>query len=169
MKTNRKNQLARLHILLEEQGIDEDTKREIYATYGVASAAYMTDYQLAHLIGQLEGRNMGAAPVVKARQDVGPETRRLRSQCLTIITGNPDAADPRKRGLGIPNDWAIINPFVQNHAGARLNQLSDGSLGDLAKKLRAIRDSGWRYRTKETAPAPVAPVFVMPANPKNVN
>lgn len=164
MKTNRDGLLARLHILLKEQGVDNDTKREIYASYGVTTAADMTDYQLGHLCSRLEGREVGPAPVIRPRQDVSPETRRLRSQCLKLITGSPAPANLKLRGLGLPNDWTVINPFVQHHAGATLNRLSDDDLMDFVKKLRKIRDSGWFYRpprpaaetpTERTAPAVV--------------
>lgn len=171
----RNNQLARLHILLNEQGVDNDTKCEIYASYGVGSSKDMTDYQLRHLIARLEGHDLGPAPTIQARQDVSSETRRLRSQCLKLITGSPAPANPKLRGLGIPNDWTIINPFVQYHAGARLNQLSDSGLADFVKKLRKIRDSGWFYRSPQPGAepprqtAPVAPVLVIPTNNNTIN
>lgn len=167
----RNNQLARLHILLNKQGIDNETKREIYAAYGVTSSRDMTDHQLGHLIARLEGRNMGPAPAIPARQEVSAETRRLRSQCLKLITGSPDDPNQRARGLGVPNRWDVINTFILNHAGARLNQLSDGSLMAFVKKLRAIRDrdGGWRYHAKEATPAPVAPVLVISTTSKIVN
>lgn len=164
MKTYRDSQLARLHVLLKEQGVDDDTKREMYASYGVTTAADMTDYQLGHLCRRLEGEEVGPAPVIRPRQDVSPETRRLRSQCLKLITGSPAPTNPKLRGLGLPNDWAVINPFVQHHTGAMLNQLSDGALLNFVRKLRKIRDSGWFYRpprpaaetpTERTAPAVV--------------
>ena len=149
MKTYRNNRLAKLHILLQQQGVDADTKADIYATYGVTTAADMTDSQLSHLVGRLENRDMGQAYTIPPRRDVSPETRRLRSQCLKLITGSPAPANPRLRGLGLPNDWAVINPFVQRHAGAMLNQLSDGALMKFVKKLRKIRDSGWFYRAPQ--------------------
>lgn len=149
MKTYRDRLLAKLHILLQQQGVDDDTKAEMYAGYGVTTAADMTDSQLSHLVGRLENRDMGQAYTIPPRGDVSPETRRLRSQCLKLMTGSPSAVNPRARGLGIPNDWAIINPFVQHHAGAMLNQLSDGSLINFVKKLRKIRDSGWFYRQQQ--------------------
>ena len=92
---------------------------------------------------------MGQAYPRPPRRDGSPETRRLRSQCLKLITGSPAPANPRLRGLGLPNDWAVINPFVQHHAGAMLNQLSDGALMKFVKKLRKIRDSGWFYRAPQ--------------------
>lgn len=163
MKTYRDSLLAKLHILIKEQGIDDETKRTMYAGYGVETAADMTDYQLSHLIARLEGREVGSGFVIPFRREVGPETRRLRSQCLKLITGSPDAAVLRMRGLGLPNDWTIINPFVQHHAGALLNQLSDGSLIDFVRKLRKIRDSGWRYRSPEKPGRKQEPAVVLVA------
>lgn len=150
MRTYRDNLLARLHILLQQQGVDDDTKAEMYAGYGVTTAADMTNFQLSHLVGRLEGRAMSPSYAIPPRREVSDETRRLRSQCLKLMTGSASAVNPRARGLGIPNDWTIINPFVQHHAGAMLNQLSDGALIDFVKKLRKIRDSGWFYRPKQT-------------------
>lgn len=164
MKTYRDGLLAKLHILFKEQGVDDDIKREIYTSYGVTTAADMTDYQLGHLCLRLEGREVGTAPVIRPRQEVSPETRRLRSQCLALMTKSPTPASPKLRGLGLPNDWAVINPFVQHHAGATLNKLSDGALMDLVKKLRKIRDSGWFYRpprpAAETTTDQAAPAVV---------
>lgn len=162
MKTYRDSLLAKLHILLQQQGVDDDTKAEMYAGYGVTTAADMTNFQLSHLVGRLEGRAMGGAPVARPYVEAGPETRRLRSQCLKLMTGSPAAVNPRTRGLGIPNDWAIINPFVQHHAGALLNQLSDGALIDFVKKLRKIRDSGWFYRTQQAErPAQPSALYIV--------
>lgn len=152
MKTYRDSLLAKLHILLKEQGVDETTKRVMYAGYGVETAADLTAPQLRHLVGTLAGEVvLEAVP-----RPVSNETRRLQSQCLALMTKSPDPADVKKRGLGLPNDWAVINPFVQHHAGATLNHLSDGALIDFVKKLRKIRDSGWFYnapRPDENRPA----------------
>lgn len=171
MKTERNRLLGRLHLLLKEQGVDNDTKREIYASYGVETAADMTNYQLLHLIARLEGYKVGPAPVIPPRRDVGPETRRLRSQCLALMTKSPAPVDIKRRGLGLPNDWSVINPFVQHHTGAMLNQLSDGALIDFIKKLRKIRDSGWFYsvpRPGENRPAQVL-IFRAPTSDGAVN
>lgn len=172
MKTYRDNLLAKLHILLKEQGVDDETKREMYAGYGVESAADLTDYQLSHLIARLEGREVGSGFVISPRRDVGPETRRLRSQCLALMTKSPAPANVKLRGLGLPNDWTVINPFVQHHAGAMLNQLSDGALIDFVKKLRKIRDSGWFYsapRPDENRPAPTLVFVAAPTDCGTVN
>lgn len=181
----RNNQLARLHILLNEKGIDSDTKREIYASYGVGSSKDMTDYQLRHLIARLEGHDLGPAPTIQARQDVGPETRRLRSQCLSLMTRPyDDTLTIKQRGLGIPNGvWSILNPFIQNHTGATLNQLSDGDLMRFWKMLFGMRESGWNWpdyakknglnpntgRPESKKPASVAPVLVIPTTSKSIN
>lgn len=181
----RNNQLARLHILLNEQGIDSDTKREIYASYGVSSSKGMTDYQLRHLIARLEGHDLGPAPAVQPRQDVSSETRRLRSQCLSLMTRPYDETLAiKQRGLGIPNGvWSILNPFIQNHTGATLNQLSDGDLMRFRKMLMGMRESGWNWpdyakknglnpntgRPESKKSAPVTPLLVIPANNNTIN
>ena len=72
MKTYRDNLLAKLHILLQQQGVDDDTKAEMYAGYGVTTAADMTNFQLSHLVGRLEGRAMGGAPVARPYVEAGP-------------------------------------------------------------------------------------------------
>lgn len=40
MKTYRNSLLAKLHILLQQQGVDDDTKAEMYAGYGSILVAY---------------------------------------------------------------------------------------------------------------------------------
>ena len=172
MKTERNRLLGRIHLLLKEQGVDEATKRAMYASYGVASAADLTDYQLRHLIARLEGYDLGPAPVVRPWQEVSSETSRLRSQCLALMTKSPAPANPRLRGLGLPNDWAVINPFVRHHTGALLNQLSDGRLIDFVKKLRKIRDSGWFYnapRPDENRPAHTLVFVATPTGDSAIN
>lgn len=153
MKTERNRLLGRLHLLLKEQGVDEATKRAMYAGYGVTTAADMTAPQLRHLVGTLAGE---AVPEAAPRQ-VSNETRRLRSQCLALMTKSPDPANVKKRGLGLPNDWAVLNSFVERHTGATLNWLTDEELERFARKLRAMRASGWFY----CAPRPVAPAAVV--------
>ena len=59
MKTYRNNLLAKLHILLQQQGVDADTKADIYAGYGVTTAADMTDSQLSRLVCGLRREGEG--------------------------------------------------------------------------------------------------------------
>lgn len=168
MKTYRDGLLAKLHILLKEQGIDDDTKRAMYASYGVTTAADLTAPQLRHLVGTLAGE---VVPEATPRL-VSNETRRLRSQCLALMTKSPDPADVKKRGLGLPNDWGILNAFTEHHAGATLNRLTDEELERFARKLRAMRASGWFYRPTRSAatqtPAPMV-VVTAPAADRTVN
>ncbi|WP_300725883.1 hypothetical protein [uncultured Rikenella sp.] len=168
MKTHRDSLLAKLHILLKEQGVDEATKRAMYAGYGVETAADLTAPQLRHLVGTLAGEAVPEA----APRPVSNETRRLRSQCLALMTKSPDPANIKLRGLGLPNDWAVINPFVRHHTGALLNQLSDGRLIDFVKKLRKIRDSGWFYnapRPDENRPAHTLVFVATPTGDSAIN
>ncbi|WP_294596271.1 hypothetical protein [uncultured Rikenella sp.] len=166
MKTYRDSLLAKLHILLKEQGVDEETKRAMYAGYGVDSTADLTAPQLRHLVGSLAGE---AVPEVAPRQ-VSNETRRLRSQCLALMTKSPDPANIKLRGLGLPNDWAVLNAFVEHHAGATLNRLTDEELERFARKLRAMRSSGWFYNApRQTTASPAAVVVLAPTDCGTVN
>ena len=171
MKTLRNNLIAKLHILMKETGTDQ-YKAELYAGYGVASSRDMTERQLIDLINRLQGKNIDTpAP----RAEASAETRHLRSECLKVMTGDPFARNMRAAGLGIPNNWDIINPFVKHHAGALLNQLTDDKLKVLKRKLFAMRESGWRYRQKdtprepETKPAASVPCFILPGTTGAVN
>lgn len=159
MKTERNRLLGRLHVLLKEQGVDDDTKREIYAGYGVQTAADLTAPQLRHLVGSLAGE---AVPE-SAPRSVSNETRRLRSQCLALMTKSPAPANVKLRGLGLPNDWTVLNAFVEHHAGATLNRLSDRELEQFARKLRAMRSTGWFYNAPQAADNRPATVVVVAA------
>ena len=136
--------LAKLHIILAQQGINASTKRDIYTSMGVTSATEMTEDELIYLINKLEGKANKKAHVSK----VSPEMKALRSEVLFFMTGNPGAKDERKRGLGIPNDWTFLNSFMEHHAGKRLNKMSVEELKDFKKKLFKIRKTGWFYSSK---------------------
>lgn len=144
MKTERNNLLARLHILLKRTGAETE-KEAIYASYNVASAAAMSDGQLMDLIGKLE--RLG-----NDRNRHDPELRAMRSEVLFVLTANPDARQPRRRGLGIPNDWQILNPFILRHAGKRLPDMDFSELAAFKKQLYAMRATGWRYAVKNATP-----------------
>lgn len=166
MKTYRDNLLTKLHILLKEQGVDDETKREMYAGYGVESAADLTAPQLRHLVGSLAGETVPES----APRPVSNETRRLRSQCLALMTKSPAPANVKLRGLGLPNDWAVLNAFVEHHAGATLNRLTDEELERFARKLRAMRSSGWFYNApRQAAASPAAVVVLAPTDCGTVN
>lgn len=163
MKTERNRLLGRLHLLLKEQGVDAETKREMYTGYGVESAADMTVPQLRHLVGSLAGETVSES----APRPVSSETRRLRSQCLALMTKSPAPANIKLRGLGLPNDWAVLNAFVEHHAGTTLNRLTDAELERFARKLRAMRSSGWFYNAPQPDEHRSAPTLVFMATPAN--
>lgn len=164
MKTLRQQMIAKLHIILKQQNAIEH-KAEIYAGYGVTSSRDMTDAQLSHLIGQLEGSNQSAPASVSNRSATRVENlrsenggisapssddefaiKKLRSEILSLLTKSPRSTNPRQRGLGIPNDWAILNPFIVRHGHKLLFQMSTLELENFHRKLLAMRDSGWAYR-----------------------
>ncbi len=166
MKTYRDSLLAKLHILLKEQGVDDETKRVMYAGYGVETAADLTAPQLRHLVGSLAGE---AVPE-SAPRPVSNETRRLRSQCLALMTKSPEPANIKLRGLGLPNDWAVLNAFVEHHTETTLNRLTDEELEWFARKLRAMRASGWFYNApRQAAASPAAVVVLAPTDRGTVN
>lgn len=142
MKTLRNQMLAKLHILLQQQG-GIDYKMALYSSYGVESARDMSDAQLSDAIARLDGDASYKAPVA-----IDP-IKALRSDALCIMTRSASARTPTKRGLSIPNDWSAINPFVEFHAGKLLYQMDELELCAFIKKLYAIRKSGWFYRPKQ--------------------
>lgn len=137
---DRNKLLAKLHILLKQTGAEEH-KEELYAGYDVTSSRNMTDDQLVDLIVRL-GAISGNDPV---RIRPTPEVRAMRSEVLFVLTANPDAQQSRRRGLGIPNDWQVLNPFIYTHGGKRLSDMDYGELAEFKKKLYAMRATGWRY------------------------
>lgn len=152
---NRTKLLAKLHILLKQTGA-EHHKEAIYASYNVASSRDMTESQLMQLIGVLAG---DPAPAKQATPD---EIRAMRSEVLFVLTANPDAIKPRRRGLGIPNDWQLLNPFISHHGGKCMKDMSYEELAAFKTQLCAMRSTGWRYRVKPAIPAPQPPVKEAP-------
>ena len=143
--------LAKLHILLKETGA-EAHKKDIYAGYGVDSAKEMSDDQIVDLIGRLDASTQNHStmershPVQQRHEAANGQIRALRSDVLFVLTANPDAQSPRRRGLGIPNDWQILNPFIHRHAGKLLYEMTDSELRSFKTKLCAMRQTGWRYK-----------------------
>ena len=125
--------LAKLHILLKETGA-EAHKKDIYAGYGVDSAKEMSDDQIVDLIGRLDASTQNHStmershPIQQRHEAANGQIRSLRSDVLFVLTANPDAQSPRRRGLGIPNDWQILNPFIHRHAGTLLYEMTDSEL-----------------------------------------
>lgn len=144
--------LAKLHILLKQTGA-ENHKEDLYASYGVDSAADMTDVQLLDLIGKLDPTQNSLSWKV-----TDYEVRAMRSEVLFVLTANPDAQQVRRRGLGVPNDWQVLNPFIYEHAGKPLTAMSYDELVAFKKQLYAMRATGWRYRAKgRYTPPPKTP------------
>lgn len=149
--------IAKLHIILKQQNA-EHHKEAIYAAYGVTSSRDMTDAQISHLIGQLEtpsGRicskdtpQKEVAVSVQVADDVS--AKKMRSNVLKLLTASPRSTNARQRGLGVPNDWAILNPFIVRHGHKLLFQMSAIELENFHRKLLAMRDSGWVYRDRPT-------------------
>lgn len=148
MGTDRKRLIGRLHKLIGEQADPAAAKEGIYAAYGVASIADMSEAQLRNAIGSLEGTVR--RPLVSGRPDysrpVSQFTKQLRSEVLKLITGAPAA---HGGGLGLPNSWPEINRFVSAHAGVAIPAMTDDELLAFKRQLFAIRESGWRYGHKE--------------------
>lgn len=147
---DRNKLLAKLHILLKQTGAEAE-KDAIYASYNVTSSRDMTDAQLLNLIDKLDGVHP-YSPRMKASE---AEIRAMRSEVLFVLTASPDAQQPRRRGLGIPNDWQVLNPFIYTHGGKRLTAMSCDELFEFKKQLYAMRETGWRYRAKpQSLPVP---------------
>lgn len=148
-----KNRLiAKLHILMNQKEIDADTKADIYSGYGVRSSKEMTLEQLSDLVSRLEGKQVyGAAPV-------SVSIKALRSEVLLLLTASHWSSNSRKQGLNLPNDWSVLNPFIERHTGKLLPAMSEEELVGFKKKLLAIRKTGWYYRGSACmAPSPAEP------------
>lgn len=136
-----KNKLIqKLQILLRQQGALE-SKQEIYAQYGVTSSKDMSVPDLIQLINRLEGKTL--------RPQVDFHTRLLRSEVLKLLT-TPATGELRERGLGIPNDWGVLNPFIANHGGKSLPEMTTVELSSFKAKLYAMRQTGWHYKQPQT-------------------
>lgn len=156
MKSTRNALLAKLHILLKEQNAEE-YKSQIYAQFGVTSSREMSDGQLIELISRLEATRSGS--IDTSTQAKSPITqngeigliRRLRSEILCLLTRSPHI-ELRRRGLGVPNDWAVLNPFICRHTGVLLNRLDLDQLKAFRKQLLVMRDKGWVWHSPEDLP-----------------
>lgn len=156
MKTPRHQLIAKLHVLIAQQGAD---KEALYAAYGVTTARDLSDAQLSDMVHKLAAvrTTPSVAPSVPAPQRtvsiVNDTIKKKRSEILALLTKSPKSTNPRTRGLGIPNDWQILNPWIERHAGALLFKLSEAELDGFRKQLLAMRDKGWSYREEPTKPA----------------
>lgn len=136
---------AKLHILLKEQGA-EDQKEAIYSGYGVTSSKELSDDQLSDLVGKLDVKASAQPQPQPQRQQAEVPIKKLRSIALSLLTKPTDALNPRNRGFGIPNDWLYLNPFVQhyNHS-SRLTELSADQIKAFTVQMRQMRDQGYRW------------------------
>lgn len=145
---------CKFHVLLSKTG-NIDNKEAMLSGCGVVSSSDLTIEQLTALINGLEGKSETAGARSYYKQ---PASDRLlkdkRSSVLKLITGSPTAHNPKERGLGVPNDWALINPFIKNHAGAYLYELNIERLEQLRRKLFSMRETGWYHGKKEQYAAP---------------
>ncbi|SUE33654.1 hypothetical protein [Rikenella microfusus] len=170
MKTYRDGLLGRLHKLIRERGIDDDTKREMYASYGVTTAADMTDYQLGHLCSRLEGREVGPAPVIRPRQDTDRETRGKKISTILNILARHGIVE-RKEPLPAVVRFAEVNDFVRRYSRCHkpLSFMTPEELDAFHKVLRAMEARGWKFAGSPASPttdhnAAPAVVFVTTPN-----
>lgn len=138
----KKRLIQQLQILMRQHNMIEH-KEAFYASYGVTSSTKMTEEQLRDAIVRLGGKP------TQGREKVNADVRYLRSQVLKVMT------TPAPKGLNIPNEWDILNPFIERHGGKRLSAMNDTELNALKKKLYAMRQSGWNYKTVTATPKPV--------------
>ncbi len=143
--------LAKWHCLVKEKGLKEH-KVTLYGHYGVGSAKDLSDAQLQHLIATIEG-NGKTKPYAGGVKE-SPKIKKLRSAVLSLLTKSPRSTNPKNRGLGVPNGWEVLNPFIEHHAGGALYQLTEQQLETFRKKLLAIRESGWSYGAKKQQSQP---------------
>lgn len=146
----------RFHALLTQKGLMEQ-KETMLASFGVSSSKELSEGQLAHLISAIDRPDrVDAATIRRAtvRATTDDTIKALRSEVLKLITGSPGAINEKKRGLGIPNDWDVLNPFIKRHAGNYLPRLSIDELGKFKKKLFAMRKSDWYWGKSEAMAEP---------------
>lgn len=152
MKTTRHQLLAKLHVLIAQQGVD---KEALYAAYGVTTARDLSDAQLSDMIGRLGAIRIAPSSAVstptpqRTAPIVNEEVKKKRSEILSLLTKSPRSTNPRTRGLGIPNDWQILNPWIERHAGALLFKLSLDDLEQFRKQLLSMRAKGWSFHEKQ--------------------
>jgi len=118
----RRQKVKRLRALWITQGVD-NYREAILEPYGVTSTADLTNDQLDDLI---------TIYTADAHKPVSDETRKLRSQVLTLL---------QKLGIYATNDdWHSVNRYLMNPriAGKLLYQMNDNELQALTRKLRAI-------------------------------
>lgn len=135
-----KNKLIQqLQILMKQQGVVE-YKADFYSAYGVTSSKDMSEVQLQDAIKRLGGK-----PTM-CREKATANIRYMRSECLKILTA------PAPKGLNIPNEWSVLNKFIEKHGGKLLSKMTEDDLTKFKKKLFAIRESGWSYKIAVETP-----------------
>lgn len=128
--------LAKLHILITQQGVD---KEALYSSFGVESATQMNDAELIECVNLLEGNDPRSAMISYGER----EMRQKRSQILSVLTKSPNPKVIKNRGLGVPNDWAILNPFIEKLAGKRLSKMAMVEMDHFLLQLFKMREKGW--------------------------
>lgn len=148
---------CKFHVLLSKTG-NIHNKEAMLSGCGVVSSSDLTIEQLTALINGLEDKRETAGTQTHYKQPAASDRllKDKRSSVLKLITGSPTAHNPKERGLGVPNDWALINPFIKNHAGAYLYELNIERLEQLRRKLFSMRETHWYYGKKEQYAAPSA-------------
>lgn len=140
---------SKYHAILTQKGVMDIRYDLLNEWFGVDSSKKLSDNQMIEAISRLSGTT-----AISADQQL---LKLKRSDILKLITGNPFASNPRERGLGVPNEWTRLNPFIKNHAGKYLPSLTMEQLLKFHDQLFAIRDSGWYYGKKEHEALPSAP------------
>lgn len=139
--------IAKLHILLNQKGVD----KELFLSdnFGKSSSKELTDGELINAINALDGKKIQHSSYVAADD----ATRKLRSEILALITKSPHATNARERGLGVTNDWSVLNPWIERKSGGkRLNQMSFEELKAFRKQVIAIRAKGWFSKDSQSKP-----------------
>lgn len=131
----------------------------MWSNYGLDSASQLSDAQLSEAINNITGQAQGYT------RYVSPEIKKLRSEILTLLTRRPEAVDAKKRGLGVPNDWDYLNPFIAQYTGGRLlndKSMKTEELVQLKRQLLAMRAKGWMWQPKiqETAEIKEMPIIM---------
>lgn len=167
MNQHRNKLLAKLHVIIAQQGVD---KEALYSSFGVTTAKDMTTDELIECASRLEGSDPHSAMISYGER----ELRAKRSQILSVLTKSPNPKAIKNRGLGVPNDWAILNPFIENLAGKRLSKMAMVEMDHFLLQLFKMREKGWVWSDKIkdhlTAQAsPSAPTQAPPSSPREID
>ena len=140
MKIYRNSPLAKLHVLITQKSVDKEV---LYSAYGVESAKNLSNDQIKECITNLEGETPKPTKAIPVT-----DIKKLRSEILALLT------KPSPKGLNIPNDWAVLNPFIAQHGGRDLPSMTIADLNRFKLKLHAMKKSGWHYQKNAPEPIP---------------